>query len=281
MATSGLIAANKDNNLDIAGVAWGSKIIPYLLPSPLTNSCPVIRALQKAILDGADVINMSFSSTTNDASLHNQIILATQTGRTNQWDNTIHYGCVVVGSAGNMNDGTTKYYPAAWDEVIGVIASNPDDKRGKSSDGWGNWSNGGSNFGKHYTVSAPGSVISVLDFMGANGLKPENYYNANGTSWSAPIVSGIAAIMLDKNKGLYYNEVKDLVKNNAEKVGGYTYDSNGQSDDFSYGRVSCIKSLDQTTVGISPKTIPQNEFFKVYRSGSKELTVFYKLNEND
>lgn len=280
MMVSGIIAANANNNIGVAGAAFGSTVIPYLISG---SPSEVIIALQKALPDGADVINMSFSSTVDDNAVHNEIINLVNTGRPNPWDPTIKNGTVLIGSAGNSINSATPFYPAAYPEVIGVGASNPDDYRGTQGDGWG-WATGsGSNYGPFYEVVAPGTKITSLDYMGSSGYTSGNYDTRQGTSFSAPIVSSIAAILLSKNYTLTWSQVRSAIINNAEKVRPSTYNYNynmsdpGRSFEMQYGRVSCIATLQSVVAGINDVTSPPIDI-NVFNSSGNELTIYYNLN---
>lgn len=287
MTTSGLVAANAGNDTGIAGVAFNSTIIPILLinPSP-TYTVP---GVQKAVDFGADVINMSLSGPFNQ-NLNDEIVLATQTGRGG-------LGCIVVGSSGNFNDSTFLFYPAAQDEVIGVGASNPDDFRSWQNDGWGCWGAGqGSNFGSFYEVVGPGTNLALVDFMGTGGFNTSpspagNYHFSCGTSYSAPIVSGICAILLEKNPTWTWDNVKDAIINGADKVHsadtGGIYDYNfdplnpGKSFEMGYGRVNCLNSLN-FVVGIDESI--DNQLFdlvQVYNNNDKLIVIRELRNKED
>jgi len=97
-------------------------------------------------------------------------------------------------------------YPASYDlpNVISVAAVNNN----------GNlWS--GSNYGNTITVAAPGeSIISTL---------PDNQYAfEDGTSMSAPFVTGVAALLKSYNSQLTPIQMKNLIMNNAKIINGLT-----------------------------------------------------------
>lgn len=243
MATLGVIGAKANNNRGTIGVAYDAQLIPYLISG---TTAEVIIALQKSLLANLDVLNMSFYSTYSSPSLLNEVMQCAQLGRV---INGVSKGAVMVAAAGNENTNQSPRYPAAWDDVIGVGASNPDDFRAKQGDNWGNWNNGGSNYGPYYDIVAPGAVMYTLDYMGYQGYSGSNYVNLNGTSFSAPIVSGIVAILLQKNPELGLSQIQDILSDNAVQVHpeqyNYNYDSGnpGRSLEMQFGRVSCINSL--------------------------------------
>ncbi|MBQ9276114.1 MAG: S8 family serine peptidase, partial [Clostridia bacterium] len=130
-------------------------------------------ALDFAISHGADIINMSLSSTA----------VAYGTAVTNE----IADRAVVVAAAGNDSKasedalGATKYYPAASGNVIGVMNLQQDGKTYKVYSS--------SNFGYAYDLAAPGYAI-----WSADGETIDGYKTLNGTSMASPIVAFGAAL---------------------------------------------------------------------------------------
>lgn len=276
MWSASVIAATAHNNTGIAGVAYNAKIIPILIE----NTSHIAVAIQEAVDRDADIINMSLNYSTEVLAIKNALINSQTVGRVNRWDNSEVLGCVLVASAGNENSGTEREYPAAHDFVIGVSGSNPDDFRAEDGDTWGTWNaTQGSNYGEFYEVVAPASLIRPADFMGANGISSGNYTNLNGTSLAAPVVSGIAALLLDKNDELHWEEVYDAIVNGAEQVNSSTYDYNydssdpGRSFEMQHGRVSCANALNEFTVGVSEMIEPSAQPFQVIQYGSESIAV--------
>lgn len=158
------------------------------------NLFNVIQAIYYAVDNGAQVINMSFGCACNSAELNNALSYAA--GR----------GVVLVASVGNENT-LTKAYPAASSLVIGVSATNFDDTKA-----W--FSNYG---GANAYVSAPGAGIITL----YPGFK---YAAGWGTSFSAPMVSGGAALLLQAGyspSGVAQQLSKTAVNNTNNNSGTY------------------------------------------------------------
>ncbi|MEF8710858.1 MAG: S8 family serine peptidase [Candidatus Accumulibacter propinquus] len=68
-------------------------------------------------------------------------------------------------------------------------------------------------------VSAPGSGITTTDRVGAPGYSGGDYATMAGTSFSSPLVSGIAALMLDANPGLGWRDVQEILASTAVRTG--------------------------------------------------------------
>lgn len=287
-AVSSVVAAIENNNGQVIGAAPHSKIIPLLFDG---YSSYIVRALDSAMLAGADVINMSWGGYVDAPSIRNKIKLLDSLGRPDPVNPTITYGCVMVASAGN-DDSTKAHYPSANKQVIGVGGTNPNDKRGKTGDGWGTWYDqygssvgAGSNHGAFYTVVAPGALIRAADLMGTPGVSSANWVTYNGTSFAAPIVSGIAAMMLSKNKNIYARDIKEAIKNGAEKVNPAIYDYNansadpGRNSEMQYGRVSCINSLNLIALGVKDISKSNQSTINAFQSSENKLTVKYDIQD--
>lgn len=254
---SGIIGANIDNDLGSAGVAYGSRIIPCLHTGTTAQfNSLLMTLLNETGEEQVDIINMSFGFaglTVEEAKgfpFHTSIEKCYLEGRDGK-------GIVLVASAGNSNSEMINI-PAAFDEVLSVTATNPIDRRKSSGDGFDppeiNW--GGSWFNK-LDVAAPGICITSTDFSDdheltgfpediGDGYSEGDYHSFSGTSASAPIVCGIAALVLEKAPDLNNEQVYDAIRLSSEKVGGYSYTTlapNGRCTELGYGRVNACGAL--------------------------------------
>ena len=125
-----------------------------------------IAAVYAAIGQDVDVINMSFSIGKDSPTFKRALGVA--------WNE----GIALVASVGNDAKDAKNIYPAAYPMVIGVAATDFDDRLASFS-----------NFGKTVTVTAPGQGV-VSTFPGGLWAK------ASGTSFSTPIVSGSIALLV-------------------------------------------------------------------------------------
>lgn len=288
MQVAGVIAANANNFVSMSdrpaiGVAYNSKIVPILLPDNF-YSIDVIYALQTILLDNTikiDVLNMSFQ-TPLGFSLLNDLDNLAIFGRDGK-------GIVMIASTGNNNNNTTKVYPAAAASTIGVGGSNPSDQRMSYSSpaSWAMNPNQGSGYGPpdfNYHVVAPSEEIVTTDLMEQHGIEPGNYSLAIGTSFASAIVSGIAAILLEKNPSLIWTEVRDILINTADKVNPNLYDYNqfpgysGYNEEMFYGRVNCFKALQSTPLSIKEASTLQD--LTLIRSENNFILSFNHNAEN-
>ncbi len=176
---AGIAAASGNNAEGIAGIAWNVKILPIRV---LDRECvgtvvQVAEGIVGAVERGAKVINLSLGTFANSLLLQEATFYAyTQ-------------GVALVGAAGN-NGSSTIVYPAKYDWVLAVGATDNTDSRTSFS-----------NYGPELDLMAPGeNILSTLptysDFYlqevwGKNSM----YDSLRGTSMAAPHVAGAAALM--------------------------------------------------------------------------------------
>lgn len=187
---AGIAAANTNNGVGVAGAAWTARIMPVkvLGADGSGYDSDVAEGVIWAADHGAKIINMSLGGPGDDSALHDAVVYAT--GK----------GAVVVVAAGNDGDGRAQY-PAAYSEVIAVGAT---DAAGRLTDF--------SSYGDWIDVAAPGTGIV------STGLGPA-YYIGDGTSFSAPIVSGTAAMVRTLYPTLTPAQVLSWIRKNARDAG--------------------------------------------------------------
>jgi len=208
---AGIIAANTDNNQGIASIAHGVSIIPIKITlngSPQTPTSGY-EGIAWATAHGADVINVSWGS-----------VYISYTAQT-VTANAVNAGIVVVAAAGN-SDNPTVNYPAGYPGVISVANTNNVDKK-----------SGTSSFGNWIDVSAPGDKIrSTIPF--------DKYGFKSGTSFAAPMVSALAALILSTDSNLTRLDVENCIKASADNIDALNPDYIGQ---LGSGRINAEKAL--------------------------------------
>ncbi len=141
----------------------------------------IIRGLYYAVQNKANVINMSFDFTVPSAELAQAIAYAEKNN------------VVCVASAGN--DGASELvYPAGLAGVMGVASVNAENQRSTFS-----------NYGTQVTyVAAPGeNIVSTYPY--------DTYASSSGTSFSAPFVSGTAALALQLSSKVTSQEAASAI----------------------------------------------------------------------
>jgi subtilisin family serine protease len=232
-ATTGIIASN-DNGIGIKGIASDSQII-FLKHREGMSDSETIELFNKAKEFGADIINCSWGTYDVSESVKEVIQDLAIKGRDGK-------GTIIVFATGNdgQDMGNDE---SAIPEVIAVGSTDKDNLRA--------WY---SNYGDNIDVLAPGGYdigITTLDPIGENGIATLNddYLLANdeesfiGTSASAPIVSGVIALMLEKNPNMTRIEVEEALKNKSDKIGNLDY-VDGFNKYYGYGKINVGRLLE-------------------------------------
>ena len=151
----------------------------------------------------------------------------------------IEDGLIVVGAAGNNNRDACLYSPASEPSVITVGGTDPQDLRGTQS-----------NWGTCVDIFAPG-----WDVVGAWTGGTNVYRSSSGTSNAAPIVSGIAALMLQVNPLHTQNQIMVNLKKTAT-VGALFNVGEGSSNLLAYsGLYDSPVTTTTTTVAPTSTTV--------------------------
>lgn len=231
-ATTGIIAAN-DNGIGIKGIASESQII-FLKHREGMSDSETIELFKKAEEFGADIINCSWGTYDVSEAVKEVIQDLAINGRNGK-------GIIIVFATGNdaQDMGNDE---SAIPEVVAVGSTDQDNLRA--------WY---SNYGENMDVVAPGGFdvgITTLDPVGENGIATlnDNYLLANdensfiGTSASAPIVSGVIALLLEKNPDLTRTEIVKLLKETSDKIGNVEY-IDGWNEYYGYGKINVGRLL--------------------------------------
>ncbi len=228
---AGIIGAVKDNNIGISGVAPGCRIMPIRGGSYNTNissqvfySVSAAESFDWARTHGADVINCSWSSVDYSCSLLTTAINnATNFGRNGK-------GCVVVFSSGNDWQSSVSY-PGYLNNVLAVGAISYTGYRCPFS-----------NYGNSLDIVAPGDSIRTTSPQGS-------YTYATGTSFAAPHVSGIAALLLSEYPDLTASQVRRALELGCTYTSGYffheddNYPAGLWNNEVGYGRADAYNAL--------------------------------------
>jgi subtilisin family serine protease len=150
----------------IAVVAPDSMIMPLRVfdDQGSADLFTIAKAIRYAVTQGAQVVNMSFGTLQDSKAIANSVTYA------------LGKNVVLVASAGNNNTSAPQY-PAAYSGVITTAATDVFDKKASFS-----------NYGDSVFVDAPG--VNIFSSYPGGG-----YSMVSGTSFSAPIVAGTAALM--------------------------------------------------------------------------------------
>ena len=196
----------------LMGVAPAARIVAIRAfdgdgDSAQSTSVRLLDSLQWASTSGARVINMSFSGQ-SDAQLQAMVAALRQKG------------LVLVAAAGNDGPGAAPDYPAAYPGVIAVTAIDADDHL-----------LGVANRGSYIAVAAPGVEIVVAKPNGGYGF-------STGTSIAAAHVSGLVALLLERNPRLTPDAIAAILMRTAKHLGPKDRD-----DEFGAGLIDAYAAV--------------------------------------
>ena len=154
----------------------------------------IIAGIDWAVQRGARVINMSFAGA-RDPAIERHLTLARQRG------------IVLVAAAGNAGPNAREAYPAALPGVIAVTATDEGDRIFRAA-----------NRGNYIAVAAPGVDLWLPTLDG-------DYRMTSGTSFAAAEVSGLIALLLERNPGLSPDAVRRALVSTARDLGPRGVDS--------------------------------------------------------
>ncbi|MDF2441593.1 MAG: hypothetical protein JWN98_2577 [Abditibacteriota bacterium] len=234
-ACAGVAAAAGNNGIGVTGIAQTSKLMPIRMLAPFVTTLQIANSFRFAAQNGADVISNSWGSPVARPMQDVEkaaVDYATTSGRGGK-------GCVVLFAAGNDERSQDKDGYQSYERIISVAASTNRDNRAYYS-----------NFGTTVDITAPsnGGSLGILttDRMGGLGYEPTNYTgDFGGTSSACPLVAGVAALLLSKEPGLNYSQVRERLIQTADKIDplAANYDQNGHSRYYGYGRVNAYRAL--------------------------------------
>jgi len=174
----------------------------------------ILKGLEWAAKNGARVINMSFAGP-RDPVIGRALAAANKKG------------IVLIAAAGNAGPKSPPLYPAADLNVIAVTAIDTQDNLFPMS-----------NRGNHVAIAAPG-VDVILPTPGGS------YQMATGTSFAAAYISGIAALLLEREPGLSPDAVRGVLLRTAHDLG-----PKGRDKDFGAGLADAFEAV--TSLGGKP-----------------------------
>ncbi|MBK7409735.1 MAG: S8 family serine peptidase [Saprospirales bacterium] len=276
------LALASSNGTGIVGVAPNAKFMPVSGTSFSWRATEEI--FDYCTQNGADIISCSWGTIDQANSLNSlkeqAITKAAKQGRNGK-------GCIILFAVGNDDKDYVSYY-AAHPDVIAVGACTSKDEFARYS-----------NRGRQVSICAPSNgdwpLIAARSwwdqgdtrFQGnqrfwADGRsRGDKYMHFGGTSGATPIVAGICALMLSVNPDLTAKEVKQILKDTADKIGSPGEYINGHSSRYGYGRVNADRAVAEAirrrtqgttpspVVSAEPSSPPPSGFFKVEASEEK------------
>ncbi|WP_329326469.1 type VII secretion-associated serine protease mycosin [Streptomyces luteogriseus] len=192
---AGIIAARPAKGTGFVGLAPDATIIPIQQNDAEGNGDvgTLTAAIRHAVQAGADVINIS-QDTTKPMTSTSRLKLAI--------DQALTKGIVVVASAGNdgLGGNVKETYPASYEGVLAVAASDRNNERAAFSQS-----------GEFVGVAAPG--VDMISTVPKGG-----HCSDNGTSFSAPYVAGLAALIKAKHRDWTARQIVAQIEQTAERT---------------------------------------------------------------
>lgn len=242
---AGLIAAETNNNVGVAGIGYNVSLIA-VKTAPDTSSGQYtyngISGVQWAAQKGADIISASWGGT-GYSSVNN-----------NFYNTLKNNGIIVVAAAGNEgNSSNAKNYPAAYNAVIAVGSTNADDVRSSFSQ-YGDWLDVSAP-GGYYPKESSSYKISVLSTTYNNayiaqGAISGKYDVSQGTSMSTPIVAGVLALMKSELPSASFQSLKNCLLWGCDNIDGLNQST--FTGKMGAGRINAKSSLECITGTSSP-----------------------------
>lgn len=196
---AGIIGASGNNKIGVTGVCWKIRLMAVKAFDENGDGdlAGIIAAIHYAVNNGAQIINGSWGGPERSRALEDAIAEANNAG------------VLFVAAAGNEKN-ATPLYPAAYSSVLAVAATDHNDQRAAFS-----------SFGAFVDVAAPGDTIY--------STVPNNRYDyLSGTSMAAPLVSGLAALILARHPEFSHREIENIIRNTADPITTDKYIGSGR-----------------------------------------------------
>ncbi len=229
----GVLAATTNNALGIVGVGTGDdnsvvKLSAIKIADDTTSggstASSLIKGLKLAQAAGARVVNISYDGKQTTIAMKEAC------------DDAVAAGVTIVCAAGNGST-STPWYPCSYDSVISVVNLT-------STNDWSTRSSS-SNYGSTCDISAPGTGLTSISYSGASA-----YSTVSGTSFSSPVVAGVAALLYAEYPKLTDAQVKEILYNTATDIYATGYDT-----DSGWGRVNAAAALGAASEAPSTLTV--------------------------
>ena len=193
---AGIIGASKDNYVGVAGIAPGVTIVPIKsYASSETDFAAQAAGIYAAVDEyHCDILNIS----AGDPEIVPEVQAAIQ--------HALDEGVIVIAAAGNSGD-KQLLYPASYDGVISVSSVDKDLVLSATS-----------NRNDHVFVAAPGVGVYSL------GRLPGTVTFSSGTSFAAPVVTGVAALLKEAWPQMTPDDFREILKNSCKDLSTKGYD---------------------------------------------------------
>jgi subtilisin family serine protease len=215
-ATAGTAAAIGNNGTGVAGVAWNPKIMMVRTTNKSDGTATLADMLwgaRWAAEHGAKLVSVSYSGVGAVAVQTTGVYLKS-------------LGSLLIFAAGNSDKDLKSF---DWPDVIIVGATNSSDAKA-----------GFSSYGKAVDLFAPG--VDIWTTQKGGGYSP-----VSGTSFSTPMVNGVAAMIWSAHPGLTVNQVQTILLVSCDDLG-----PPGEDEYWGYGRANVFQAVQLANQAKSP-----------------------------
>lgn len=249
-AVSGVIGAEINNEEGIAGVTGASNItiLPLKIEDDLGRMYVsyAIKAIEYAIEKKVDILNISSGSAQYSDAYNNVLQKA------------IDNGITIIASAGNYGHKENPiYYPASYDRIISVGAINKYDEVPYFSE-----------HNQYIDVVAPGENIMTT-------IPNNRYIAVSGTSFSAPFVSAVAAMLKSLDKRLEPDDIRALLISTSKDLGTI-----GKDNYYGYGRVDPLKAITKVLTDLREEEILKEHWSEWPNKETNDLNKIWTIQLN-
>lgn len=191
-AVTGIIAAQPVAGVAFTGVAPEATIVPIKQSNTDEDGTVdgVTRGIRAAVAGGARIVNVSLGVLVDDPALRAAVAQAEAADV-----------LIVAASSNRAQEGNPTSYPAAYPTVLAVGATAVDDSVASYSTS-----------GPYLDLAAPGDNVAVPASLGG-------YLTVSGTSFAAPYVTGVAALVRSAHPELTAAQVRDRLTSTADSPG--------------------------------------------------------------
>lgn len=189
---AGIAVGGTNDGRGVASIGWNTRLMAVKCSpdNSFTGAIPfAFEGVEYAVAAGADVVSMSWGGAGYSSFFNNMLAAARDRG------------IVLVAAAGNDNT-SARSYPAAYNSVISVGASDQSDRRADFS-----------NYGNTIDLMAPG-----VNILSAYATGDNRYAYLSGTSMACPLVAGAAALLVGRNPGMSPEEVRQCLRSGADNI---------------------------------------------------------------
>ncbi|MHC1776057.1 MAG: S8 family serine peptidase [Lentimicrobium sp.] len=289
--SAGIMAAKTNNNIGGFGVAGGwngqgvrvmsVKTSTMLGLDEIVESACIPFAIEYACNNGARIINMPFSVNQNVSYIENTI-----------YNYYVDQRIVFLAASGQKvrsqtNNGVA--FPALLDDVIavgGTVTKGANCEtywHGTHQSACGHpWT---SFFGPELEISAPVNpsvMLTVIPDINGNPTSGYRFIHDDGpcyagTSWSVAFASGIVGLMLSVDACLTNEEIREILRDSADKIPGcqapyYDYSGDGHCDEIGYGRINARAAV-EACIPYPDQNVTSNVTWNTYMRIDGNVTV--------